>query len=103
MLYPDLYVLTNDEHWTVTLETHKYAAAARSFCFVTTEKGEQQDVCNLVTTMPCVQRSSCLDVVINDSSSTQVEVPKKEFTVKPVTHWNVVWPPLEQQQELGQR
>ena len=26
--------------------------------------------------MPCVQRSLCLDVVINDASSTQVEVPK---------------------------
>ena len=76
VLYPDLYVLTNDEHWTVTLETHKYAAAAGSFCFVTTENGEQQDICNL-TTMPCVQRSLCLDEVTNDSSSTQVEVPKR--------------------------
>ena len=27
---PDLYVLTNDEQWTVTPETHKYAAAAGS-------------------------------------------------------------------------
>ena len=26
--------------------------------------------------MPCVQRSLCLDVVINDTSSAQVEVPK---------------------------
>ena len=32
VLYPDLIVLTNDEHWTVTPETHKYAAAARPFC-----------------------------------------------------------------------
>ena len=32
---PDLYVLTNDEHWTMTPETHKYAAAAGSFFFVT--------------------------------------------------------------------
>ena len=75
VIYPDLYVLTNDEHWTVTPETHKYAAAAGSYCFVTTENGEQQDVCNL-TTMPCVQRSLCLDEVTNDSGSTQVEVPK---------------------------
>ena len=28
VLYPDLYVLTDDEHWTMTPETHKYAAAA---------------------------------------------------------------------------
>ena len=62
VLYPDLHVLTNDEHWTVRPETHKYAAAAGSFWFVTTESGEQQDVCNL-TTMQCVQRSSCLDEV----------------------------------------
>ena len=40
VLYPDLYVLTNDEHWTVTPETHKHAAAGGSFCFVTTENGE---------------------------------------------------------------
>ena len=75
MLHPDLYVLTNDEHWTVTPETPKYAAEAGSFCFVTTEKGEQLDVCNLVT-MPCVQRSLCLDVLINDWSRTQDRVRK---------------------------
>ena len=75
VLYPDLHVLTKEEHWTVTPETHKYAAAAGLFCFVTTEKGEQQDVCNL-TTMPCVQRSLCLDEVANDSGSTQFEVPR---------------------------
>ena len=73
MPYPDLHVLTNDEHWTVTPGAHKYAAAAGSFCFVVAENGEQQDICNL-TAMPCVQRSSCLDEVTNDSSSTQVEL-----------------------------
>ena len=76
VLYPDLCVLTNHEHWTVTPETHNYAAAAGSFCFVTTENGEQQDVCN-VTTMPCVQRLLCLDEVTNDSRSTQVEVHER--------------------------
>ena len=63
---PDLHVLTNDEHWTMTPEAHKYAhkyaAAAGSFCFVNTENGEQQDIYNL-TTIPCVQRSWCLDEV----------------------------------------
>ena len=75
VLYPDLRVLTNVEHWTMTPETHKYAVAAGSFCFVTTENGEQQDVCNL-TAIPCVQRSLCLDELTNDSSSTQVEIPR---------------------------
>ena len=28
---PDVYVLINDEHWTLTPEAHKYAGAARSF------------------------------------------------------------------------
>ena len=28
---PDHNVQTNDEHWTMTLETHKYAAAAGHF------------------------------------------------------------------------
>ena len=55
---------------------HKYAAAAGSFCFVTTENGEQQDIYNL-TTLPGVQRSLCLDEVIDGSSSTQVELPKR--------------------------
>ena len=54
--YPDLYVLTNDDHRTMTPETHKCAAAAGSFCFVAKENGDQQDICNL-TTMPSVQRS----------------------------------------------
>ena len=44
--YPELFVSTNDEHWTMTPETHKYAAAARSFCFVTTENGDPQDKCH---------------------------------------------------------
>ena len=35
VFYPDLCVPINDEHWTMTPETHKYAAAAGSFCFVT--------------------------------------------------------------------
>ena len=58
VLYRDIYVLTNDEHWTVTPETHKYAAAAGViiFCFVTKADGEQQDVYSL-TTVPSVQRS----------------------------------------------
>ena len=54
MLDPDLKILTEDEHWTVTPETRKYAAAARSFCFATTETREQQDINNL-TTLPSVQ------------------------------------------------
>ena len=62
------------EHWTVTPETHKYAAAAGSFCFVTTANGEKQDICNL-TTFPSVQRSLCLEEVTDDSSSTRVELP----------------------------
>ena len=35
VLYPDPYFWTNDEHWTMTPEAHKYAAAAGTFCFVT--------------------------------------------------------------------
>ena len=52
-------------------QRHKYAAAVGSFCFVTTENGEQQDIYNL-TTIPGVQR---LEEVIDDSSSTRVELP----------------------------
>ena len=73
VLYPDLYL--TDEHWTVTPETHKYAAAVGSFCFVITKNGEKQDVCNL-TTMPSVQRSLCLDGAAIDSGSIQIEVPE---------------------------
>ena len=74
LLYPDLKTLTNDEHWTVTPETNKYAAAAESFCFVTAETREQQDTNNL-TTMPSVQRSLCLKEVTDNSGSTRVEIP----------------------------
>ena len=70
VLHPDLYVLTINEHWTMTPEAHKNAAAAAgSFCFVTTENGEQQDIYNLAT-IPGVQRSLCLEEVTDDSSST---------------------------------
>ena len=31
VIYADLYVQTNNEHWAMTPETHKYAAAAGSF------------------------------------------------------------------------
>ena len=73
---PDLHVLTNDEHWTMTPDTHKYAAAAGSFCFSMTENGEQQDICKLIT-MPCVQRSLCLHGATNDFDNIKVEVPKR--------------------------
>ena len=72
---PDLYVLTNDEHKTMTPETENYVAAAGSFCFVTTENGEQQDICNLITT-PCVQRSLYLNEVTNDFDNIKVEVSR---------------------------
>ena len=33
LLHTDLYILTNDEHWTVTPETQKYAAGSRVILF----------------------------------------------------------------------
>ena len=68
--YPDLHVFNNDEHWTMTTETHKYAAAAGSSCFITTENGNQQNICNL-TTMPSVQRSLYLDEMTYNFSNIQ--------------------------------
>ena len=59
----------------MTPGTHKYARAARSFCFVTTEKGDQQIIC-ILTTMPCVQRSLYLNEMTNNFSNIQVEVPE---------------------------
>ena len=69
------YVPTYDEHWDMTPETHKYAAGARSLCFVAEENGRQQDIYNL-TTVPCVQRSLYLKEMTNDFSHMYVEVPK---------------------------
>ena len=74
LFYTDLYVLTNDEYWTP--ETHKYAAAAGSFCVSMSESGKQQDICNLIT-MPCVQRSLYLNEVTNDFGNMKIEVPKE--------------------------
>ena len=85
----------------MTPETHKYAAAAGSFCSVTTEKGEQQDVCNLIT-MPCVQGSLCLNDVTNDSSAQRLKF-QKGFTVEQETCLNAAWPPAEKQQEQEPR
>ena len=61
-------VRVNDEQWTMTPETHKYATAAASFCFVAPENGDRQDIRNL-TTKPCVQRSSYLNQMINNFSN----------------------------------
>ena len=63
VLCPDLYVLTNDVHWT------------GSFCFVTTENRRTTRYLQLDDYAVCERRSLCLDDVTNDSSSTQVEVP----------------------------
>ena len=65
VLYPGLYVLTNDEH----LDND-----ARS-THVRTENGELTEIYNL-TSIPGVQRSLCLDEVIDDPSSTRVEFPE---------------------------
>ena len=59
----------------MTPETHKYAAAAGSFRFVTKDNGRQQDIYNL-TTMPCVQRSLYLTKMTDNFGHVQVEVPK---------------------------
>ena len=97
--YPDLYVLTNEEHWTMTLATHKYAAAVGSFRFSITKDGEQQDVCNLIT-MPSVQRSLYLNEATNDCEFKKKESKfVMELMVKQETCWNAVWPPAEELQE----
>ena len=58
----------------MTLATHKYAAAAESFCFTITEDREQQDVCNLIN-MPSVQRSLYLNEATNLYEIITTEVP----------------------------
>ena len=57
----------------MTPETHKYAAAAGSFLFVTTENGDQQNLCNL-TILPCVPRSLYLHEVTADFGNMKFEV-----------------------------
>ena len=73
LYYPDVYVLTNDDH---TPETHKYTAAAGPFRFVTTEHGDQQHICKRIT-MPCVQRSVYLNERTNNFGNMNVEGPKE--------------------------
>ena len=77
VLYPDLYALTNDEHWTkhwtMTPET-QVCSSSRIIC--ATENGDQLDICKL-TTMPCVQRALFLNEVTDDFRNIKVEVPKR--------------------------
>ena len=69
--------LRSDEWWALDKDAEDtQAAAAGSFCFVTTENGDQQDKINLIT-MPCVQRSLYLNEVTNDFDSIKVEVSKE--------------------------
>ena len=86
----------------MTPETHKYAAAAGSFCFVTTENGRQQDIYNL-TTMPCVQRSLYLEWNDRRLRSHTSWRSQKELTAELEMCWNNVWRPVEKQQELGKK
>ena len=46
-----------------------------AFCFLTTEKGNEQDICKLTTT-PCVQRSLYLNGRTDDFGNLKVKVPK---------------------------
>ena len=50
--------------------------AAGPFCFVTTEHGDQPDMCNL-TALPCVQRSLYLNELTNNFGNMKVEVPER--------------------------
>ena len=68
--YSDLYVLTDDEHWTMTPETQKYAAAARLLLLRDHRKWRTTG-CLQFDTMPW-----CLDDVTNNSGSKQVEIPQ---------------------------
>ena len=75
--YPDLNVLTT-KHWTMTARsTQECSAAAGSFCFVTTDNGEQQDISNVTTKKRVCSDLLCLDELTNDSSSTQVEFSQR--------------------------
>ena len=66
--------LWNDEHWTVTPETHKYALQP-GHSVLCLRKTEKNRICNNLTTIPSALRSLCLEEVTDDSSSTLVELP----------------------------
>ena len=84
----------------MTLETQKYAAAAGSFCFVTTENGDQQDMCNLIT-MRRVYNDHCTSMKGPTTPAARKLKFGEELTVQPETCWNAVWLPAERQQEQG--
>ena len=95
--YPDLYVLTNEEHWTMTPATHKYAAAAGSFGFSITEGWR---------TTRCMQfdhHAECATIIIismKRPTATNLQMLKflMELMVKQETCWNAVWLPAEELQ-----
>ena len=85
----------------MTPESHKYAAAAGSFCFVTTENGDQQDICKLIT-MPCVPRLLYLNERTNNFGNIKLKFPRK-LMVKQETCWNPAWLLAEEQQDQEPR
>ena len=102
--HPDIYIRTNDEHWTVTPATNKYAAAAASFSSVTTEDREKKEVCQLVT-MTCVKRSLSMDELINDHNNILVSVPIEvnSQTRNMLECLSLVGKPREQEPKCGFR
>ena len=84
MLCPDLKILTNDEHWTVTPETHKFAAAAG---ILFSDYGDRRTT----GLKQFDYYAKCADMTVPQRKSPTIP--------KPETGWNVVWPPVDKPQE----
>ena len=74
MLCPDLKILTNDEHWTVTPETHKFAAAAG---ILFSDYGDRR------TTgfKQCDYDAKCADITVPQGSDRQIPNQRQAGTL----------------------
>ena len=101
VLYPDFYVLTNDEHWAMTPET-QVCRSRRITLFCDNRKWTNHKA---YTIWPLcrVYNDHCTSMRWPTTSVTYKLKFREEMTVELEMCWNDVWRPAEKQQELEQK
>ena len=92
VVFPDLYILTNDEHSTVTLATQKYSAAVGFFTFVTTANGTPGKIhfdyyAKCEATVPQGSDRQFQQHARKEASTQEVRGYRKQFTEAKHIEW----------------
>ena len=96
VLYPDLCVLTNDEHWAMTSKKHKYEQQNHFVFWLSKMKNHK----TYIIWSLCPRNNNHYTPMRWPTLLTISKLKsQKELTVELGTYWNDVWRPAEEQQE----